>query len=81
MKQAVKGQTLNIKVIFSKDLGTLVNRFTGAVKDTTQHVFRDRDTEGITSEFDTGILDIDTRSTFKDLFRLSFILETTGRHT
>jgi hypothetical protein len=66
--------TLNIKVIFSENFGSLVNRFTRTVENTSQHIFGNRHTECIPGKFDASVLDINTRGTFKDLDRLALIL-------
>lgn len=66
--------TVDIQVVISKDLGTLIDRLAGTVENTTQHVFRDGDLESVAGEGNVGSLGIDTRSTFKDLYVCMYVL-------
>lgn len=51
----------------SQILLTIVDSVSGTVKDTTQDIARDGDTQTLTSELDTGLLNINTRCTFENL--------------
>lgn len=59
--------SINIQVVLSKHLRALIDSSTGAVEDTAEHVFRDRDLEVLPCELDGGFADVNTRGTLKDL--------------
>jgi hypothetical protein len=63
----VDGLTLNIQEILSKNGGTLIDGLSGAVENTTSHILGNGKSHNVTSELDTGILGIDTKSTLENL--------------
>jgi hypothetical protein len=63
----VSGLTVDVEVVFSEDLGSLVDRVSGSVKDSTEHVLRDGELHGGTRELDVGGLDVDSRGSFENL--------------
>ena len=60
-------RTVNVQVILRKHLRTVVNRLTGTVEDTPQHVFCYWELHAATSELDMGGLYVDAGGAFKDL--------------
>ena len=74
--ETVERRTIDIQVILCKHLRTLVDRSTGTIEDTPQHVLRNRKLHARPGEFYVGGLDIDTRSSFEylhdGLFALNF---------
>ena len=52
--------TVNVNIVFSKDLGTVVDGVTRAVEDTPQHVLRHRQLHAAASELDVRRLHVDT---------------------
>ena len=69
----IDGLTLNVEVLLGKDLGTLVDSLSGAVKNTTQHVLADRNLEGVPAKLHSSSLGINSRGALEDL--VSRILE------
>ena len=62
-----RGLTVDVDVLFSKDLGSLVDGVTRSVEDSTLHIFRNGELHAASRELDVGSLDIDTGGSFKDL--------------
>lgn len=62
---------VDIEVVLCEHFGTLIDGFTGTVKDTTQHIFRYRDPERVAREGDVRLLCIDTGGTFENLNRFT----------
>jgi hypothetical protein len=47
--------TVDIQVVLCQHLGSLVNRATGTIEDTTQHVLRDTELQAVVGELDFGL--------------------------
>ncbi|KAH3674917.1 hypothetical protein WICPIJ_009426 [Wickerhamomyces pijperi] len=59
--------TVDVQVVFGKDLRPLVDWSTGTVKHSPQGVFGDWNLQVLTGELNTGLLNIDTGGTFENL--------------
>lgn len=60
-------RSIDIQIVLGKHLRTLIDSSTRAIKDTTQHVLRDRNLEILSCELDGCFADINTGSTLEDL--------------
>lgn len=60
-------RTIDVKVIFREHFGSIVNRVSGPVENTAQHVFRNRELHAAARKLNVGRLNINTRCSFKDL--------------
>lgn len=67
----VDGRPVDIQIILGKYLGALVDRSSGAIKDTAQHVLRDTNLEVLSGKLDCRLPDIDTGGTLENLIKLS----------
>lgn len=59
--------TVDVEVVLSKDLGSLVDGVTRSVEDSALHVLRDGQLHGRSRELDVGRLDVDARRALEDL--------------
>lgn len=54
----VDGTAVNIEIFFRQDLGSFVDGTSGAIKDTTQHVFRHTKLQALAGKFDFGLKNV-----------------------
>jgi hypothetical protein len=63
----IDGDTSDITVLFGDDWRATIDRNTGTVEDTTEHILRDTELHDLASELAARDFGVDTRSTFEDL--------------
>ncbi|KAH3668808.1 hypothetical protein OGAPHI_002563 [Ogataea philodendri] len=70
----VNWRTVNIQVVFSENPWSVINRSSRTIKNSTQHVLGYRNLQVLSCKLNSGLLDINSRSTFKNLHNGSFTL-------
>mmetsp|Transcript_28453 Transcript_28453/g.78164 ORF Transcript_28453/g.78164 Transcript_28453/m.78164 type:complete len:354 (-) Transcript_28453:91-1152(-) len=63
----INGLTIDIQIGFGQDFGSTVNDFSGSVKGSAEHFFRNSHFQNVAREFALGLAVIDTGRSFKDL--------------